>query len=360
VLLKRDTTGRFDESKVNRDDDGRFASKGGAGGTAPSLRQSRLVEGSPGRLFEEKWGRSRAAGLFSQGKSTPPGIGHNTRSSWERLGNKIAALPPEYTGSKNRENPVDGYRTFAVTWQRPKQLTPKQNEAVRLGLVSTIKANRDGAIERATERGLIGDDVPRRLVNRAYNLAAMRAMHEFGVLAFDYSMGEDLKREMAPLEPAMRFFQRRIGDRMRADPATKGKWQPYKEEFGIPYANGKLDRRPGKGNQVRLKWPKSQGQHTQFVKAVLPGALAKRWAMELGVATSLVLADQILAQARARDAAPRHSGILTPEVAAMMPVVNRILAQAASARQAAAPDRIRHRASGLIRNPGRSLAELLG
>lgn len=355
-MFKRDTTGQFDESKVRRDGDGRFASKGG-GGTAPSIRQRQLVERSPGRLLEEKW-RPRGAALFNQGKSVPPGSGHNARSSWERLGNKIAELPPGYTGSRDREAPVDGYRTFAVTWQKPKAMSAKENDAIRTGLVGTIKTNRDGAIEAAMERRLIGDDVPRGLVNRAYNLAAMRALHEYGVLAFDYTMGDDLKREMAPLEPAMRYFQRRIGNSMRADPATKGKWQAYKEEFGV--STGKLDRRHGKQNQLRLKWPKSQGQHTQFIKATMPGELLK--GIDPGIRTSLAIADQIIADAEpARQPRRRSTGALAPEVEAILGVANRIISGAAVVQERMAPSRLRHRANeDVIRDPRRSLAELLG
>lgn len=255
---------QFDESKVRRDEDGRFASKGSGG--APSFQQRQLVEASPGRLFEEKW-RPRGAGLFQQGKSSVPGREHRVVTSWERLGTKNAELPPEYTGSKQRELPVDGYLAHEMTWQQPKAYTRKQHDAIRGALVSQIVENRQGAIERATENGLIPEGTSKKLINRAYNLASMRALHEFGVGRFDYKMTDQLKEEMRPLTPAMRYFQRRIGNAMRSDPRTKGLWEPYKEEFGEPYPDRRLDRRQGKQNQMRLRWPTSQGPHTEFIKA---------------------------------------------------------------------------------------------
>lgn len=271
-MRKRFALGKFDESKHERDEGGRFASKGG--GSAPSIRQRQLVERSPGRLFEEKWGRR--GGAFNAAREAPVGNGHDTRFvAWQKVGPKNPNLPPEYTGSTEREAPVDGYTSIGMTWQRPKQLSRKEDEAVRAGLTAAIRDQRDAAIERATERGLIPEGTDRKALSRAYNLAAMRALHEFGIGSLDYRMSDDLKAEMMPLTPAMRFFQRRLGDQMRSRPDTKGKWQPYHEEFKVPYDDMRLDRRPGKGNQLRLKWPKSMGSHTDFIKAVPVGALAK-------------------------------------------------------------------------------------
>jgi hypothetical protein len=271
-VRKRFALGKFDESKHERDEGGRFASKGG--GSAPSIRQRQLVERSPGRLFEEKWGRR--GGAFNAAREAPVGNGHDTRFvAWQKVGPKNPNLPPEYTGSTEREVPVDGYTSIGMAWQRPKQLSRREDEAVRAGLTAAIRDQRDAAIERATERGLIPDGTDRKALSRAYNLAAMRALHEFGIGSLDYRMSDDLKAEMMPLTPAMRFFQRRLADQMRSRPDTKGKWQPYHEEFKVPYDDMRLDRRPGKGNQLRLKWPKSMGSHTDFIKAHLPGEMAK-------------------------------------------------------------------------------------
>lgn len=426
---------QFDESKVRRDEDGRFASKGSGG--APSFKQRQLVEASPGRLFEEKW-RPRSAGLFQQGKSSVPGREHRVVTSWERLGTKNAELPPEYTGSKQRELPVDGYLAHEMTWQQPKAYTRKQHDAIRGALVSQIVENRQGAIERATENGLIPEGANKKLINRAYNLASMRALHEFGVGKFDYKMTDQLKEEMRPLTPAMRYFQRRIGNAMRSDPRTKGLWEPYREEFGVPNKQGKLwTNREGKGNQVRLVWAKSHGPHTEFIKAEmpgalrgpsagrrglmggmggllasslffsgkkkakpasvapktssgqrpynpdwgrrrvlfgwnssmakahLPGALLKADAVHPGARRTLDIADKLLAAHEARPAArrPTAAEMAPPEVRATLPLARRILREHAGERVAMTqmPGRTRHHAAErVIRDPGRSLSDLLG
>lgn len=299
---------QFDESKVRRDEDGRFASKGSGG--APSFQQRQLVEASPGRLFEEKW-RPRGAGLFQQGKSSVPGREHRVVTSWERLGTKNAELPPEYTGSKQRELPVDGYLAHEMTWQQPKAYTRKQHDAIRGALVSQIVENRQGAIERATENGLIPEGTSKKLINRAYNLASMRALHEFGVGRFDYKMTDQLKEEMRPLTPAMRYFQRRIGNAMRSDPRTKGLWEPYREEFGVPNKQGKLwTNREGKGNQVRLVWAKSQGPHTEFIKADMPGGPSAGRRGVLGGVGGLLASSFLFAgrrKAKAASPSPKRS-----------------------------------------------------
>lgn len=358
---------QFDESKHARDDSGRFASKGGSG-TPPSFRQRQLVEASPGRLLEEKWGRGRAAGLFQQGKSGVPGRGHDGGRAHPftiltRNDKLMEDTREEYTGERGQQAQVDGYQRHAMTWQRPKGLKAKEHDAIRSTLVETIRVNRDPAVEQAIERRLVPDDVSRRLINRAYNLAAMRALHEFGVGKFDYAMGDELKREMLPMVPAMRYWQRRIGDRMRADERTKAKWQPYKEEFGEPYPDRRLDKRPGKGNQLRLRWPKSQSPHTEYIKATMPGELLKASAVYPGARASLQVADGILddaAAARGRRSGPASA---PARVRAVLPQAMRVLSRASQEREEMArlPARLRHRNSErVLRDPSRSLADLLG
>jgi hypothetical protein len=47
---------------------------------------------------------------------------------------------------------------------------------------------------------MIPEGTPRRSINRAYNHAAMLALHDFGVMDYDFHMPDDVKAELQPLE----------------------------------------------------------------------------------------------------------------------------------------------------------------
>jgi len=191
--------------------------------------------------------------------------------SWQRIGAKIAELPTAYTGSKNREAPADWFKAPPkIEWQAPKALSPEQHTTLVGKLKGVIQSNRQDAIAKAKEtRQLVavhgikdkftmkrrtGDlilppDAPPGAVNRAYNHAAMLALHDFGVLDYDFWMSDSQKEELTPLIPFMRYTRRRLWNEMRTGD-LKGASQPYRAEFGKPFADQRRDKRTG---AVRLR-----------------------------------------------------------------------------------------------------------
>lgn len=284
-LAKFQMSYRWDENQHPRDDSGRFTGAGGHGG-APSFRQRGLREPSPGPGAER---RSLTRG-----------------ETWQRVGAKLPELPVEYTGSRQRELPADWFTAPPkIDWQIPKDM-PVDAHLTTLGhLRRIVKDNRSGAIEKAkvtrqkvavhgikdryTLKRRTGDlilspDAPRGTVNRAYNHAAMMALHDFGVVDYNFpKMSQPMKDELTPLVPFMRFVHRRLSQEMRKDPATAGKYAPYVQAFGKPFADNRTDKRTG---AVRLRLRPNK----EFVKdadgAGLP--LAKRSIEEMRLAARAV------------------------------------------------------------------------
>ncbi len=263
ALAKFQMSYTFDESKVARDDDGRFASKGGSGG-APSFRTPALREPSPGPTIER---RSLTRG-----------------ESWQRVGSKIGDFPKEYVeeapgeiqGGRNRvyatrEAPADWFKAPPkIDWQVPPDMPVERHIETVGALKRIIAGTRQDAITKARETRqkvavhgikdkftvkrrsgdlILPEDTPAGAANRAYNHAAMLALHDFGVLDYDFQMSDDQKAELTPLIPFMRYTRRRLGAEMRSGD-LKGATKPYRAAFGAPF---KDERRHKVTGDVRLR-----------------------------------------------------------------------------------------------------------
>ena len=246
---------KFDPGDHPRGRDGRFTDQG----NAPSFRLTPITEPS----------------AAPQRRSLTRG------ESWQRVGAKIAELPVSYTGSRERETPADGFSVFAYRWQRPESMEPIEHATVLRGLKDIIISRREPVTEKAmvtrqkvavhgikdkftlkrrTGALILDPATPRRVVNRAYNHAAMLALHDFGVLDYGpFKMSDSLKGDLTPLVPFMRFVRRSLGQTFNGQPPTKGKWRAYRAAFGQPFADQRRDRVSG---QVRLRMRPNQ----EFVK----------------------------------------------------------------------------------------------
>ena len=266
-LAKFQMSYRWDPSQHPRDDAGRFTGSGGAGG-APSFRQRGLLEPSPGPGNER---RSLTRG-----------------ETWQRIGAKLPELPISYTGSRQRELPADWFSAPPkITWQVPPTMPVDEHIATLGSLRQIVKDLRRPTTEKAqrthrkvavngikdffTEKRRIGDlilptDTPRGAISRAYNHAAMMALHNFGVVDYDFpKMSEPMKAELEPLVPFMRYVHRRLTDEFSKAPSTRGKRRAYVQAFGTPFAD---NRRHAVTGEVRLRLRPNQ----QFVKGVdVPG-----------------------------------------------------------------------------------------
>ena len=265
ALTKFQMSYRFDPSQHPREDNGRFTQGGGSGGS-PSFRQRALGESSPGP---------------SKARSLTRG------EAWQRTGSKLDGIPASYTGSAKRERPVDGFERQTLTEQIPqrkgtsKAQSIQAHQALFARLKTIVKGERAGAIEKALitrewvavngikdhyqEKRRTGDyilpaDAPRSSVNKAYNNAALLALHDVGVINYgkDFKMSDALKAELTPLVPFMRYVRRRLGQEINRQESGAGR--VYKDQFGEPFPNPKYDKATGK-ERVRF-YP-----HMELVKA---------------------------------------------------------------------------------------------
>lgn len=183
--------------------------------------------------------------------------------TWQRIGSKLPELPISYTGSCEREAPVDGWKEMSILWQAPKALPPEQHIKLLGKLKGIIAQHREPAAEKAkvlrqlvavhgmkdrftlkrrTGPLTLDPETPRGAVNRAYNHASMLALHDFGVVDYGpFKMSDEQKAELTPLIPYMRFVRRRLFNAFR-DGDMKGQSAPYRAEFGKPFRDNRTDR----------------------------------------------------------------------------------------------------------------------
>ena len=96
--------------------------------------------------------------------------------------------------------------------------------------IGVIRDHQKGTIERGHQKGLIPEGARPGTVARAYKHAALLSLHRAGLGDYDFHMDAAAKKEFAPLEGFMRYAHRRVFD--QANIANKGRFQPFKDEFG--------------------------------------------------------------------------------------------------------------------------------
>ncbi len=190
-----------------------------------------------------------------------------------RIGAKTPELPIAYTGSKALEQPVGSFKVAQLDFHpRPEDVSQEAHAALHHGLRQSIEAMREPTIaagmtpkKRGKQRGqvLIPEGTERRSVHRAYNHAAMLAMHQYGIGHYNFAMSDEVKAELTPLVGFMRYAKRNVSNHMWA--TQKGHWKPYRAAHGIPFGDQRRDRTTG---EVRLRVPP---QH-ELIKAAATGA----------------------------------------------------------------------------------------
>jgi hypothetical protein len=251
--------------------------------TAPSVRQGSTGAPSP-----------RAVGLFRQGQSRPAGGGRglwDTRTTEAPVGSMNATaifhFPRAYR-SDTPDRPSQGRPILAVALgARPDQhrdmviQNPKAiEEALRhpemrrimSRVVELVRDHQKGTIERGIQRKMIPEGTRPSTVARAYKHAALMAIHKAGLLDYDTKMDDAAKAEFEPLRRFMLFAHRRVFDQINAHPDLKGKWAPFRDEFGQLFRGKKFGQYTGK-TRMRMR------PRNEFIKVADPGeafeALAK-------------------------------------------------------------------------------------
>lgn len=241
----------FDQAKHPRGDDGRFAA--GGGDQQPLPGSEKVVP------LHQRRSLVTLPGYYAQASKHP-------------------GMPEAYTGSKRKEQPVGGYKSYELVDQKPRAMTPAAHQAMKTRLHHIVMALAEPTIERGAEpirsgkrRGesLIPEGTSPRTARRAYALGAALALHKYGVVRHDYAMDDTLKAELTPLEPFILYAHRRVLNTMLA--TERGGWKPYRAEFGIPFKDKRRDVRTG---EVRLRMTPRQ----QLIKVLRMGGLAKAFA----------------------------------------------------------------------------------
>lgn len=200
-----------------------------------------------------------------------------TMPGYYRIASKTPGMPVHYTGSSSKEQPVGSFKVHQLTDQRPKVVSPRDHIALRARLGRIVAGQAEGTIaagklpkRRGKLRGetLIPEGTPEHTVRRAYAHAAATALHNYGVINYDFAMDDALKQELQPLHGFMLFAKRRVMDTMFAN--EKGGYAPYRAELGETFhakRNGKLT-----GVTRQRMSPR-----TQMIKAEPMGSLRKAY-----------------------------------------------------------------------------------
>ncbi len=204
-------------------------------------------------------------GRFAEGAGVQRRTQHKMPGYYRNVGRvRHGAAAPEDT-----ELPVGSFLRASLPFHKPKALSADERKAIEQGVISVISKQREATIARGLgdekQAALIPEGTSKRTINRAYNHAAMIAVHKYGLGHYDFAMDDELKAEMTPLVPFIRYAQRRVLNTMLAE--HKGEWKPYREEFGIPFK----DKQKDADGKVRLRVKPLQ----QLIKAAEFGTLCK-------------------------------------------------------------------------------------
>lgn len=245
--------------------------------TSPSIRQG--SSGAPSRS---------AIGLFRQGQARPgTGSGRgvwDTRATELPVGSMNASFTfhfPKAYRSKVVAPALRGERKLAVmrlgarktgeardlTVTNPGTVVDAHRHpemrAIATKAITTVDDHLAGTIETGQARKLIPEGTAPGLVRRAYRHAALLALHKAGLGDYDFHMDDSAKGDFTPLVPFMRYAQRRVFDRLNTEEGVRGKWQPFREEFGRLHVQRKNGKETGV-TRMRMR------PNDQFVK-IEPG-----------------------------------------------------------------------------------------
>jgi hypothetical protein len=285
---------KFDESKVVRDEDGKFAPKGAGSrltGLAPRARPVASIY-SRGPNWEDRekpdydWARS-----VKPTKDMPFGL----RAEYARYAAELASKPLPPMKAEARSEIAAPDLSDLPTTGRFKEITRKpqipstmtQGEYVELARWSKdrLTQERDAQIERSIGRRdpgghknkimiPVGTDPKDKDVRLAFNVARDLAMHDVGLWAYDHRMTPETIKALDPYKAYIKHTRRYLGDILRRE--KKGTWGVFRDEFGKEFADGRVRRFDTAGGNKAGEKKKAFARHMHFLKGVGAGALAKQ------------------------------------------------------------------------------------
>jgi hypothetical protein len=247
-LAKRAT---FDEAKHHRDADGKFAPKAEA---AP-----RAIPGGP------KFSPTRRS-IYSQYRPS------EAPEAAPPVNPQIDPASVRYPEGTRLSFPERGY--FALTALRP-QVPAKLGqegyaEIARWAGQATTDARVD-IYERAAAKGLIPGEGRRdneakldpKAVRAAYNHARNLALHDVGLIAYDWRHSDEGVEAMRPLVPFMRYTRDSLQNVLLS--GRPGEWAAFRREFGTPFKDGRTYQHDTRGQKAGEP-KKAFERHLNFLK----------------------------------------------------------------------------------------------
>lgn len=259
------------------------------GETSPSVRQGATT--APSR---------QAVALFRQGQARPDT--RSTHSVWDTRATEapVGAMnasftfhfPKAYRGKPDRPNlsPKTMARALKhvgagihqdVTITNPKTLVQAhrhpQMRAIIEHTINVVREHQKATIERGTAQRLIPEGTHPAVIVQAYKHAALKAIHKAGLGDYDTrNMTQEAKDTLRPLHRFMYYAHRRVFDHLN-QAHLKGKWAPFREEFGQVFRSKKHGKYTG-AQRMRMR------PAEDFYKIDLPdGDLEKAWRRGLGL-----------------------------------------------------------------------------
>lgn len=238
----------------------------------------------------------QAIALFRQGQSRPDT--RSTRSVWDTRATEapVGAMnasftfhfPNAYRGKPDRPNLSPKTMANAlgrtigaagihqdVTITNPKTLVQAhrhpQMRAIIEHTINVVREHQKATIERGIAQRLIPEGTHPAVIVQAYKHAALKAIHKAGLGDYDTrDMSQEAKDTLRPLHRFMYYAHRRVFDHLNQD-HLKGKWAPFRDEFGQVFRSKKHGKYTG-AQRMRMR------PSEDFYKIDLPdGDLEKAW-----------------------------------------------------------------------------------
>lgn len=287
----------FDESKVKRDEDGKFAPKGEGErrsrltGLAPRERSVASIY-SRGPQYEEK---DRPEYDWSRSVRPTKDMPFKVRQAYEQYRGELNRNPPaapergakvELPADLAPQLPTAGGGRFKMVDMRPQvPSTMTKDEYTELGAWAGQRTRevRDEHIKRSIGRkdpgghrgGMLlpaGTDPKDRDVKLAYNMARNLAMHDVGLISYDYRMTPETIQALQPHRTFIKHTRRYLGNILRSE--RPGVWAQFRREFGKEFADGRTHKFDTAGQKAGEK-KKYFERHLNFLKSWNAGALSK-------------------------------------------------------------------------------------
>lgn len=249
----------FDESKVSRDDHGRFADRPSRmTGAAPRPRHVASIY-ARGKPWEdrEKPERDPLAAVRPTKDMTPA-----QREAYGALRDKWRAgdLPPPkgHNGAPAKAPMSEGERQAGGIYERrvrtvrvPKELGEQKVVELTRAAIERTRTLFDEVMEAPRAQRLIPEGTPKKDVRDAWNRARDIVLHEIGPIALEPTVNRmnaaDIER-LKPLHGFVKYARRKMNDVLRAE--FPGAWAPFRREFGKPFSPAKFYAKDTQGQKA--------------------------------------------------------------------------------------------------------------